>query len=540
MSVDSEDSMVAMPDGVGLYTRIWKPDDGIYPVVLQRGYAPGSERDAVAFVQGGYVFVGQSCRGHGNSEGEMNRFFDDAQDGYDAMTWIAEQPWCDGNVVMYGRSYYAQTQWLAATTQHPNLKAIIPQHMNADMWECAYWCHGALNLAMTAGGRMEPELHTWEEILGHLPLIDMDRFAQGEDSKLWQDYIRHSTCDEFWQAISVRDYSAIRIPVYLMSGWYDYYAGAAGRAFNALKEVGATDEIRMMINPSNHTNQIVGDRDFGADVHKDELGEAMRWLDFVIKGIDTGIENEPPIRLFVMGENEWRFENKWPVSGTQFTNYYFHSLRGERVGTLDVEPAGDEIPIPYTYDPKNPVPSLGGNHSADARRNLDHLVRNGPVDQRPNEDREDVLVFSTLVLEENVDVIGPVEVVLYASSSAVDTDFVARLIDVAPDGTAFNLTEGILRARFRKSLYEPPELMTPGEVYAFTIALYPTANVFLKGHRIRVHITSSGFPLWDRNPNTGHEQGVDAEIQVAKQTVFHNASYPSHIVLPIVPLREVY
>jgi putative CocE/NonD family hydrolase len=264
------------------------------------------------------------------------------------------------------------------------------------------------------------------------------------------------------------------------------------------------------------------------------LGEAVRWLDYVIKGVDTKIAGESPIRLFVMGKNEWRFEDAWPVSRTQFTQYYFHITDGGRMGVLDTTAPGDETPTRYTYDPEDPVPSLGGNHSADARRNLDHFVRNGPVDQRPNENRDDLLVFSTSELEEDVEVIGPIEVVLYASSSAVDTDFVVRLINVYPDGIAFNLTEGIIRARFRKSLYEPPELMTPGEVYTFTITLYPTANVFLKGHRIRVHITSSGFPLWDRNPNTGHEQGMDAEIQVANQTVYHDEKYPSHIVLPIV------
>jgi putative CocE/NonD family hydrolase len=320
-----------------------------------------------------------------------------------------------------------------------------------------------------------------------------------------------------------------------MSGWYDYYAGAACRAFNALRAAGESDEIRLVINPSNHVNRIVGDRDFGTDVHKHEIALAIRWLDGVLKGLDTGLRDEPPIRIFVMGANRWRFAHQWPLPGTRFVEYYLHSADGARIGALDTHVPGDELTTRYRYDPQDPVPSLGGNHSADARGNLDHLVRNGPVDQRPNEARDDVLVFRSAPLVADVEVTGPVVVKLYAASSARDTDFIARLIDVYPDGRAYNLTEGIIRARFRESIYLPPALLVPGQVYEYTIQLLPTSNVFKRGHRICVHVTSSGFPLWDRNPNTGHAQGMDAEMRVAEQTVYHGKNHPSHIVLPVVP-----
>ncbi len=359
-------------------------------------------------------------------------------------------------------------------------------------------------------------------------------------NKLWRDYVSHSTYDDFWKTLGMRDkYHKIKIPVYLMCGWYDNYPGATFTYFEKLKKLDATDEIRVVVNPSEHLNRVVGDRDFGKDADKDEVGLAIRWLDYVIKGIDNDIKDEPPVRIFVMGINEWRFENEWPLARTQFTKYYFHS-NGSKDGWLNTELPGDE-PKPalersgvtkYVYDPDNPVPTLGGNHSSP---HILSIMRVGAVDQRPNESRQDVLVFTSSPLQEDTEVTGPIVVKLYAASSAQDTDFIARLIDVYPDGAAYNLTEGIIRARFRESIWEPPKLLVLRKVYEYTIELLPTSNVFLKGHSIRVHLTSSNFPLWDRNPNTGHEQGMDAEMQVAEQTIYHNEEYPSHIVLPIIP-----
>ncbi len=529
--------MVPMRDGVRLRTRIWKPaPEGRYPVILTRAYRPGFGRDNERFTKAGYVYVGQATRGHDGSEGLEgvdNRFFDDADDGYDTLTWISQQPWCDGDIAMYGKSYWGVTQWLVAPLQHPNLRAIVPQNMNPDVWERAYRDHGALQLAHTArriydaGGKDKVERFGWSNWYRHLPLITLDTVAGTEENKLWRDYVSHSTYDDFWRAIGVRDkYHRIRIPVYLMGGWYDNYPGATLKYFQRLRELGATDEIRVVMNPCDHVNRVVGNRDFGDDAAKDELGLAIRWLDYVIRGIDNGIKDEPPIKIFVMGLNEWRFESEWPPARTVFTKYYLHS-DGSKDGRLSTEAPGDEPPTRYTYDPDDPVPTLGGNHSSP--------IPVGAVDQRPNESRDDVLVFTSAPVTDDTEVTGPVVVKLFAASSAPDTDFIARLIDVYPDGTAYNLCEGIIRARFRESIWEPPRLLTPGKVYEYTIELLPTSNVFKKGHSIRVHITSSNFPLYDRNPNTGHEQGMDAELQIAEQTVHHHRKYPSHILLPIIP-----
>jgi hypothetical protein len=510
-------------------------------VVLTRAYRPGFGNDHQRFTQAGYVYVGQSTRGHAKSEGAHGvdrRFFDDAADGYDTLTWIASQPWCDGNIAMYGKSYWAATQWLVAPLGHPNLKAIIPQNVNPDLWERGYRDHGALQLAHTArriydaDGKEKVGQFGWWNWYRHLPLMTLDTVAGTAPNKLWRDYVSHSTYDDFWRAIGTRDhFHKIRVPVYLMCGWYDNYPGATLKYFQRLKALNATNEIRVIINPCDHLNQVVGDRDFGEGAHKDEVGLAIRWLDDVIKEVDTGIQMEPPVKVFVMGVNEWHALDEWPPKGTQFTPYYFHSDEAKD-GGLSTHPPAHEPPTKYVYDPAHPVPTLGGNHSSP---DIPGVIRVGAVDQQPNEGRDDVLVFTSDPLPVDTEVTGPIEVKLYAASSAPDTDFIARLIDVYPDGMAYNLTEGIIRARFRQSIWEPPELLKPGEIYEYTIELLPTSNVFKRGHRIRVHVTSSNFPLWDRNPNTGHEQGMDVEMQSAEQTIYHSRAYPSHIVLPIIP-----
>ena len=553
----AEEVLVSMRDGVNLYTQIYRPGDGQYPVVLTRGYGPGSMKDAQRFTQAGYVYVGQSTRGHGRSEGAQgvrNRFFNDAQDGYDTLTWISQQPWCNGAIAMYGKSYWGATQWLVAPEQHPNLKAIIPQNINADLWQCGYWCNGALSYAMTASGRAFdrsdwPVINNigWQNYFRHVPLITLDEIVNGGGAAgaagLWRDYVSHSTFDDYWKAISIRGdggddkYSRITIPVYLMGGWYDYYSGAAFTSFQRLREVDATDEIRVVIDPSDHLNRVVGDRDFGTglgrDAGKDEVALAIRWLDYVLKGIDNGMADEPPIQIFVMGTNIWRGEDEWPLARTQFTKYYFRSPNGMRLGFLSTDPPGDEEPTVYIYDPDDPVPTLGGNHSY-WDDNITEIIRAGAVDQRPIEQRNDVLVFTSDTLAEDTEVTGPIQVKLYAASSARDTDFTAKLIDVYPDGTAYNLTEGIIRARFRESIWDPPKLLVPGEVYEYTLHLLPTSNVFKRGHRIRVHLTSSNFPLWNRNPNTGNDPATDVEMYRAEQTIYHDREHPSHIILPIV------
>ena len=303
-----------------------------------------------------------------------------------------------------------------------------------------------------------------------------------------------------------------------MSGFRDYYSGAAFESYNALKALATSNEVRVRVADIGHS---------GAP----DITETIRWLDYVLKGQDTGIKDEPPIKIEVR-EGKWRFENRWPLKRTRFTKFYFHSVDGSRKGTLNTTAPADEPPTTYICDPKDPVLTLGANGS---HQSIPELIEVGPVDQRPNENRQDVLVYTSVSLTTAIEVIGPVEVRLYATSSAKDTDFTIKLIDVYPDGRALNITEGIVRARFRKSIWEPPSLITPGRIYEYKIELLPVAIVFAKGHRIRVHLSSSSWPLWDRNQNTGRPIGLDTELQIAEQIIYHDGKHPSHIILPIVP-----
>jgi putative CocE/NonD family hydrolase len=527
--------MVQMRDGVKLRTKVWKPSGGgRYPVVLERGYRVGRKKHAQAFTKAGYVYIGQQTRGNLQD----NMFFPDAKDGYDCLDWISKQPWCDGKIAMYGRSFYGATQWLVAPEQHPNLKAIIPQNINPNPWERMYWDHGALQLAHTArriyhvGGKGKVKKYGgWAKFHQYLPLINLDE-AIGAKNQLWKKYVTHSTYDNFWKSISLRGkYNKIKIPVYIMGGWYDNYPDAAFNSFTNVRKNTPNNKTHIIINPSDHDNKIVGDRNFGDNAHKYELQLAIRWLNYIIKNINDGIADEPPIKIFVMGINEWRGEWEWPLARTLYSKYY---LRGNdsKNGVLSTEPPGDELTSSYTYNPENPVPTLGGNHSSPY---IPGVIRVGAVDQRPIETRQDVLVFTSDQLKKDVEVTGPITMKLFAATSARDTDFICRLIDVYPDGTAYNLTEGIIRARFRNSIHEPPKLVEPGEIYEYNIELQPTSNVFQKGHKLRLHLTSSSFPLWDRNPNTGHVQGMDSVLQAAYQTIYHDTEHPSHIILPIIP-----
>ncbi|MGI9294662.1 MAG: CocE/NonD family hydrolase [Pseudomonadales bacterium] len=521
--------MVRMRDGVQLETDVWKPGKGRYPVVLSRGYSTEYRDLHKRFTRAGYIYVGQSARGHGRSEGSLEkdrRFFPDGKDGYDTIEWIVKQPWCDGNVVMYGRSFWGATQWLAAREQHPNLRAILPAAISADFWDCVYRCKGAITLAMTAHGRAftreQGERYGWQRALRYLPLIDLDIAVGGRRDPLWNDYITHSSFDDYWREISITDFSRIRIPVFLFAGWNDYYPGAAFRDFNNLRQAGTSAEVRILVSNSNH----YGDPDT-------EFEWAIRWLDSLLRGKDTGIQEEAPIQIYVKGVERWRGEYEWPLARTKFARYYLRSEDGRRNGRLERSPPDSEAPIRYTYDPNDPTPTISGSHSFLV--DIPGLISTGPQDHRPNEGRNDVLVFSTEPLLEDTEITGPVVMKLYAASDALDTDFIVKLLDVHPGGEAMNLSEGIVRARFREDSHGRPRLLEPGKIYEYTIELLPTANVFRKGHQIRIHLSSSSWPLWDRNPNTGSPIGMDAEVRIANQTVYHDRERPSHIVLPVIP-----
>lgn len=568
---------VPMRDGVALATDIYRPDtEQALPVLVQRlpynkelpallSFALDVQRAA----RSGYAVVVQDTRGRFASEGEFNPFMDEAEDGADTVQWAAEQAWSNGQVGMVGGSYFGATQWLAATQAPEALKTIAPFVTAADYHEGWAYQGGAfelgfnLNWTLTSLGlgelqrRMGAGRATMQDMFAlinavdnnadlyqRIPLNDMP--ALEGIAKYYFDWLAHPDYDDYWRKIAPKEYyEQITAPALNMGGWYDLFLGGTIANYTGMKEHGGSEAARkhqrLIIGPWSH-GVVTGAfpwRQYGLMSGTDVLdltGIQLRWFDYWLKGEDNGVDKDKPVRLFIMGANTWREEDNWPLPDTQFTNYYLRSnghantLAGD--GLLSTEAPGDEPQDVYLYDPRNPVPTVGGQTFLPG---LGVAANAGPRDQRPVEARHDVLCYTTPPLEKRVEVTGPVSLVLFASSSALDTDFTGKLVDVHPDGRAEILTEGILRARYRDSFSEPSPLQ-PGQVYEFHLDLWATANLFDVGHRIRLEISSSNFPRFDRNTNTGGtiaEEG-EADFVQAVNRVFHDSAHPSHLVLPII------
>ncbi|NLC57276.1 MAG: CocE/NonD family hydrolase [Armatimonadetes bacterium] len=541
---------VPMRDGVRLATTIFLPGgEGRFPVVLVRTAYNRVGFDGRPFTERGMALVIQDCRGRYDSEGQWYPFINEEDDGWDTLEWLGQQPWCNGKVGMFGDSYLAATQLYLAPTSHPLLHCLNPRFMAGDPWKHAYYCDGVFSLGLTWSWLcFETNARTSEAalmplfdvpgILRQLPLLSLDEASGAGVVPWYRDYVQHAQYDAHWRRLNVRDQAAgFRVPALLIGGWYDYYSGETFANYLALRENAATPELRdahrVLVGPWTHgmnPHTVLGELDFG-EQSLAENDATLRWLDCLLHGGSPADFQEAPLRLFVMGRNEWRDEWEWPLARTRFTDYYLHPG-----GRLATDAPGTAEPDRYLYDPNDPVPTLGGNHSVGPYNpGLYELALPGPYDQRPIEARPDVLTFTSEPLPEDLEVTGPVTVTLYASSSAPDTDFVARLTDVYPDGRSINITEGALRARFREDVWGEPKLMEPGRVYAFTLDLQATSNVFRKGHCLRVQVTSSNFPLWDRNLNTGAHPGTDTEPRVAQQTIYHDREHPSRITLPVIP-----
>ncbi|HLG62604.1 MAG TPA: CocE/NonD family hydrolase [Ktedonosporobacter sp.] len=569
-----------MRDGVTLRANVYRPaGEDRWPVLLTRlPYGKdlpigASTLDPVQTARRGYVVIVQDTRGRMASEGDWYPYRYEALDGFDTVAWAAELPYSNGSVGMYGASYYGYTQWLAAIHQPPALKAMVPYITWNDPFNGGSFRGGAYELGKAANwnlsmglnvlmrrhrgdyktlGRNIAALVQEMNALGKqgywsLPLKEFAPLKPADVAPSFFDYIEHPMDREFVESITVRGkHQQVTVPTFNVGGWYDIFLQDTISNFTSMRQHGSTPEARqskLLIGPWTHggvTNPI-GELNFGfgataayINLQSDFLSLQLRWFDHWLKGIDTGMLHEAPIKLFVMGANIWRDEHEWPLARAVETRYYLHSgghantLHGD--GILSTEAPATEAPDTYVYDPANPVIVRGGALL------MSPEYPAGPRDQRPNEGREDMLVYTTPPLEEDMEVTGPITVRLWAVSNARDTDFVARLVDVHPDGFAQNLTDGIIRARYRNFAQgEAPTLIEPGRPYEYAIDLWATSNVFKVGHRIRVDITSSNFPRWDRNLNTGAPLGTDDTPVVAHQTILHDREHPSYIVLPIVP-----
>lgn len=542
---------VPMRDGVDLSADIYLPQaEDSFPTVLMR--TPYSNNMEVMIEKGrrlanaGYVCMIQDCRGRWDSDGDYYPFRE-GEDGYDTQEWIGQQAWSNGKIGMAGGSYVGLVQWQSAPHRSQYLTCIAPRVICCDYFTGLVYLGGAfqLNVLMTWGMRTNGrtgqsiEFHNWTEAFRNLPVGQLDESA-GRNLPFWKDWVAHAAYDDYWDAINDENrWHEISVPAVNMGGWYDLYAQHTFINFNGLRQHGRTPQARqskLIVGPWPHalsTSPRTGDIDFGAHSMVDLEALELRWFDYWLKGVDNGIVDEPPLRLFIMGVNEWRDEHEWPLARTEWQKWYFHSdgnantLRGD--GGLSAAAPGAEPTDHFVYDPDNPVQTMGGNNCCSP-----HIVPWGPYDQRPVEMRGDVLCYTSDPLTTDLEVTGPITVVLYAATDGLDTDWTAKLVDVAPSGYAKNLCDGIIRARYRESLSNP-SLLEANHVYKYEIEVGVTGNVFRQDHRIRVEISSSNFPRFDRNPNTGHEFGVDAEMRPAQQTIYHSREYPSHILLPVIP-----
>ncbi len=556
------DAPAVMRDGTVLRADVYRPDTtGRFPTVVERtpyNKAAFQERGR-KLAQRGYVYVVQDVRGRYASDGEFQPGFyssdhRDAEDGYDTIEWAAGLPWSDGQVGTVGSSYDGWTQMELAHTRPPHLKAIIPQAIAANLLDremsavlrlgrVLWWSTVTLSPdqrrrkdAPWGPRTIEEAERLWTvrdraKWLWHLPLMDIPDDVMFGIGPHWREWLRDHATDHFDFETK---HARMEVPALVITGWYDQQVGAI-KNFTGLAENAATEKARngtrLIVGPWTHVgdqlDRKVGEVDFGPDAERDYYEVADRWFTAWLKDDERGLEEWPRVELFVMGANRWRSEDDWPLARARHTDFYLHSKGSANTpagdGLLSREAPGEEPPDRYVYDPRDPVMTLytpPGQHE--------------PQDQRRLDGRQDVLVYATLPLERELEVTGPVVLKLWAATSARDTDFTAKLLDIWPNGFTQELSYGIVRARYRDS-FEAPSLLDPDRVYEYTVQLNPTSNLFKSGHRIRVDVSSSDFPNFDRNHNTGGDDYAEATLLSAAQSVFHDRSRPSRIILPVIP-----
>ncbi|MGO8785874.1 MAG: CocE/NonD family hydrolase [Terriglobia bacterium] len=586
--------MVPMRDGVKLATDVYMPArngvpaPGKFPVLVARtpygkGSAASDKSVAYHFAQLGYVVAMQDCRGRYNSRGTFYIDVNEGADGYDTVEWAAEQPWSNGKVGTFGGSYLAQAQNALAVLRPPHLAAMFVMVGTSNYFDEGAYRGGAFTLlhnlvyplilaSTSQEADRDPALKTALLQEGHEQIGDWLRaypfrpnaspLALDPVNQRWfQDFVDHSYYDDYWEQNGFNFEVAYDkypdIPIYFLSGWYDLFERGTLHNYTGLAPRHKS-RTKLLMGPWVHGigPRSSGDVDFGPAAEVDLVAEQQRWFDAVLKGVKNGILEEAPVRVFVMGGGDgsrtangrredggrWLATTAWPPPGESSRAYYLHED-----GSLNEQLPGEETPTAYTFDPKHPVPTIGGQIDSGKEFSPD-----GPRDQRcdpkifgcqnslPLSSRRDVLVFQTQPLASDVEIAGPVTVELWISSSARDTDFTAKLVDVAPPshdfpwGYAMNLADRIVRACAGDDV-ATPELLNPGAIRKVTIDLVGVANHFRMGHRIRVDISSSNFPFFDVNPNTGERRGYETHEVTAINTVYHDRLHPSHINLPVMP-----
>ncbi|PAL27351.1 CocE/NonD family hydrolase [Acetobacter syzygii] len=576
------DVAATMRDGVVLRADVYTPKtQEKVPVILMRTQygKSAAQTDPSRFQSPGwfashcYIVVVQDIRGQGKSDGVFYEYRNDRNDGYDTVEWAARLPGSTGKVGMYGSSYVGATQWLAATATPPSLATIVPSNTASDYGDGWTYEDGAFRLAFIEPWMMEDiassaaenrgdkklaaELaaqgHNAAALMRQLPYATFTPFTvNGKNvAPYFYDAINHPTSDAYWQAFDIKSrYPKVTVPVLAFDGWYDSFLSGALENFNGMQTLGgsamARANQRIVIGPWDHIGW--GRPDSSESPRLKALGPVanspvnelmLLWFDHFLKGQNNGVQTGPQVDYFTMGENRWHTASSWPLAGTQYQTWYLGSGRSASsvMGDGSLTPNTQDKHAraktdSFVYDPHNPVPSVGGHSCCEWS-----FGPQGQYDQSQVEQRPDILVYTSKPLEAPLAITGPITVDLFAASTATDTDFTAKLVDVAPDGTAINLNNGIQVARFRNSL-STPELITPGAVYEYRIKVWPTSNLFLKGHSIRLEISSSDYPQFAPNPNTGEAFGQSTRMLAATQTILHDRQHPSALILPVIPVAQ--
>jgi len=556
-----------MRDGVELSADVYTPkEDGDYPVLLIRLPYDKTVAEGQAlmhpewYARHGYIVVSQDVRGRGASGGDFRPFHDETNDGVDTIKACVKLKKSNGQVGMYGFSYPGQTQLLPAAKRPKGFATMVPALTSDGVYDDWTYKNGVLHQAFVQSwsaylainevfrkgkpNEVRGIIQNLTAVCGshdHLPLTNHPNLPKKYNS-FYHEWLKHPTYDAYWKKWQTADrYGEIDVPALHIGGWYDIFVEGTIRNYIGLRDGAKTEEARagqkLVIGPWYHMpwTQAMGEMDFGREArnHTDEL--MIRWFDHWLRGEANGIMEDPPVSVFVLGANKWRQADQWPLKATKFTKFFMHSggransLNGD--GRLSRREPGDEPHDIYVHDPHYPVQSMGGRSCCIAA-----LTPMGPQDQRPVETRNDVLVFTTAPLAQDLAVIGPVDAVLYASSTADDTDFTVKLVDVYPDGRAINVVDAIQRASHRDGS-EKPTAIKPNEIYEYKFRVGSTAIRFSKGHRIRIEIASSNFPTFERNLNKFRKKmdGGYYDGFVATQRFFHDSEHPSHVVLPLVP-----
>jgi uncharacterized protein len=565
--VAEHNAPASMRDGTILRADLYRPaEGGPFPVLLVRTpYDEPMVRTAPVLpaIEAGFAVVLQHCRGTGRSDGEFTPFENEPNDGVDTIEWCASQPWSNGRVGMYGPSYLGMVQFAAAVQAPPALKCLLPVVTPADYYGGLTYRQGAVQLGQMLGWYTLKSLQTlmYRTTAGEDVTADMRALFQhiirmtdgyhhlpvreapvvSRILPAWQQFLDHEQHDAFWSDLSYAGRrQRITTPALHVGGWFDLFLGGTLDNFQTLSRSAATQQARrnqaLIIGPWTHRDQsgTAGELHFGLLASAQAIQLEQQQIRFLRRFAgDEGQDwDGPRVKLFVMGDNVWRDEDDWPLARTHWTRWYLHTA-----GSLSpAAPQPDAPASHFSYDPANPVPTVGGSTLINGGPDGGVSWMDGPRDQRGIEARPDVLSFTSAVLDRDIEVTGPLQVTLHAATSAADTDFTARLVDVWPDGRAMGVADGIVRARYRDGTGQAHPI-TPGSVYEYPIDLIATSQVFKAGHRIRVDVSSSNFPCFDRNPGNGAPAAIATErdFVVAEQTICHDSGHSSYITLPIIP-----